>query len=111
MAQPIKALTNYFRASIQELKKVAWPTKAETVRYSTLVIGITLAVAIAIGVLDFALTAGLKALISTTPAPTVQVEQPAQNTALPDIQFEPVDIQSEGGATDDIQFEAAPVEE
>lgn len=49
-------LTNYLRDSYQELKKVVWPTKKETLNHTLLVIGISLGVAIFLGVLDFLFT-------------------------------------------------------
>ena len=36
-----------------EIKKVNWPTKQETLRYTLIVIGISVAVAIFLGSLDF----------------------------------------------------------
>ncbi len=36
-----------------ELRKVNWPTRAQTIRYTSLVIGVSLAVAAFLGVLDF----------------------------------------------------------
>jgi len=46
-------LVNYVKASIEEMKKVTWPTKKETYNYTLLVIGISLVVAIFLGALDF----------------------------------------------------------
>ena len=46
-------LVNYVKASIEEMKKVTWPTKKETYNYTLLVIGISLAVAIFLGALDY----------------------------------------------------------
>ncbi len=46
-------LANYIKASIEEMKKVTWPTKKETYQYTMLVIGISLAVAAFLGGLDF----------------------------------------------------------
>lgn len=46
-------LVNYIKASIEEMKKVTWPTKKETYNYTLLVIGISLAVAIFLGALDY----------------------------------------------------------
>lgn len=48
----MKKLVNYIKASIAEMKKVTWPSKAETQRYTWLVIGISLSVAIFLGALD-----------------------------------------------------------
>jgi len=39
-----------------EMKKVNWPTRQETVRYTLIVIGISVAVAIFLGGLDFVFT-------------------------------------------------------
>lgn len=60
---PIPLLTNYVKVSIEELKKVSWPTRRETIRYSVLVVGIGLALALVIGIVDFGLTSGMQALV------------------------------------------------
>ena len=39
-----------------EMKKVNWPTKKETIRYTLIVIGISIAIAIYLGGLDFIFT-------------------------------------------------------
>ena len=39
-----------------EMKKVNWPTRQETLRYTLIVIGISVAVAIFLGALDFIFT-------------------------------------------------------
>jgi preprotein translocase SecE subunit len=78
---PIKALTTYIRACVEEAKKVAWPTRQETIRFSSLVIGVSLVVAVFFGAID----AGFSKLVSvgltareqafpSAPAPTT--EQP-----------------------------------
>ena len=46
-------LTNYIKASVQEMKKVTWPTKKETTNYTVMVIGISLGTAGFLGLLDF----------------------------------------------------------
>lgn len=40
-----------------EMKKVNWPTKDETIKYTLLVIGISVATAIFLGGIDFSFTA------------------------------------------------------
>ena len=45
-------LSAYLRDSYAELKKVNWPSKKETVRYTLIVIGISLSVALFLGALD-----------------------------------------------------------
>lgn len=42
---PFARLSTYFRESMEESKKITWPTRKETTRYSILVIVITILVA------------------------------------------------------------------
>ncbi|MCF7907055.1 preprotein translocase subunit SecE [Patescibacteria group bacterium] len=56
-------LTNYFKNSARELKRVNWPTKKETVNNTALVIGISLGVALFLGIVDFFLTQILQLVI------------------------------------------------
>ena len=45
MPNPIKATQDYLRSSWGEIKKVTWPTRETTIRYSAIVIVVSLAVA------------------------------------------------------------------
>lgn len=45
------------------MKKVTWPTKKETYNYTILVIGISLAVAVFLGALDFIFNLGLQFIV------------------------------------------------
>jgi len=56
-------IVNYFISAKAELKKVAWPTRQEVTRFSLLVIGISLAIALFFGVVDYILTFGLELII------------------------------------------------
>jgi preprotein translocase subunit SecE len=57
-----KRIQDFFRESKAELKKVSWPTKKQ-VWYSTLVVVLlTVALGVYLGVVDFALTAVLRGL-------------------------------------------------
>ena len=56
--------SNYFKESVVELKKVTWPSKKDTYRYSTLVIGLSLLVAILLGALDYVFNLGLETLLT-----------------------------------------------
>ena len=51
---PSIAPLKFFREVIAELKKVSWPTRAETVKLTGVVIIISIAVALFIGGLDIA---------------------------------------------------------
>lgn len=57
-------ITSYFSESVAELKKVTWPTKKETYNYTLLVIGISIGVAIFLGLLDFIFAQGFQVLIN-----------------------------------------------
>ncbi len=57
-------INNYIKESVIELKKVTWPTKKETYRYTFMVIGLSLLVAIFLGALDFVFNLGLETLIT-----------------------------------------------
>lgn len=54
---------NYIKESIAELKKVTWPTKKETYRYTFLVLTISLLVAVFLGALDYLFNLGFTNLI------------------------------------------------
>jgi len=57
-------LINYIKASIEEMKKVTWPTKKETYNYTLLVIGISIALAAFLGSVDYLFTKGLELIIN-----------------------------------------------
>lgn len=57
-------LTNYIKDSVTEMKKVTWPTKKETTNYTLLVIGISLGVALFLGLLDYLFTTGFQLIIN-----------------------------------------------
>ena len=57
-------LFRYLRESKEELNKVTWPTQKQTVRYSILVVAVSLALALYFGVIDYLLNLGLEALLA-----------------------------------------------
>jgi len=62
MAQPAKKIsmnTNVGRDLIEELKKVTWPTRHDTIRLTTIVIIISLLIGLYIGIIDILLAKGL----------------------------------------------------
>lgn len=59
----ITPLINYIKESIEELKKVSWPTRKETVRLTLIVVIISAVVGAYLGGLDFILNELLKVLI------------------------------------------------
>ncbi len=60
----MNAITTYINESLEDLRLVRWPTRQQAVRFSSIVIGFTLACAVAFGILDFVLSIGLKAILS-----------------------------------------------
>ncbi|RJO58976.1 preprotein translocase subunit SecE [Candidatus Parcubacteria bacterium] len=56
-------LVKYFKESYEELKKVSWPSRKDTVRDTLVVIGVSLGVAIFLSLLDLGLTFGLEKII------------------------------------------------
>lgn len=57
-------LVNYIKGSVEEMKKVTWPTKKETKNYTYLVVGVSLAVAAFLGTLDFIFSYGLDIILN-----------------------------------------------
>ncbi len=61
MAKPVFK-TQFGNGIVEELKKVTWPTREETIRLTVIVIGISLIIGIYIGIIDVLLTKGLELL-------------------------------------------------
>ncbi len=62
----MKAVVNYFRDSILELRKVDWPSRPEVVRH-TLIVAVSVGIAtIIVGVIDFGLARLLEFLVNRT---------------------------------------------
>jgi preprotein translocase subunit SecE len=57
-------LIKYFIESKEEMQKVTWPSQKEVIRYSVIVIIMSLALGVYFGALDFLLQMGLEALIN-----------------------------------------------
>ena len=53
-------LTTYIKESVKKKKKVTWPTKKETYHYTLLIIGISLSMALFIGLLDYGFSTVIK---------------------------------------------------
>ncbi len=59
----INKLGKYIIESKDELKKVVWPSRKVTIKYTLIVIGISLATAAFLGAVDFVLNLGLERII------------------------------------------------
>lgn len=56
MTKTTKKIKKFFQEVKVEMKKVNWPTKKETAKYTVIVLGTTIAVAVYLGALDFLFT-------------------------------------------------------
>lgn len=56
MNKNVMARPGFFGDIIDELKKVTWPAKKETIRLTIIVIGISLIIGLYIGIIDVLLT-------------------------------------------------------
>jgi len=89
---PIQSVIEYFRTSKAELEKVSWPSKKDTIRYSSIVIVASVAAAIFFGVLDYGLHEGVTSLVrrapaaATAPTDTVPLESPIVPDLLPQVE-------------------------
>lgn len=54
---------NYLKASREELAKVVWPNRETTINHTVMVIGISLAVALFLGLIDLGLSQLLEKVI------------------------------------------------
>ena len=59
----MKKLITFVKEAKAELVKVNWPTKKQTINYTLIVIGISLAVAVFLGGLDYFFAEILKKII------------------------------------------------
>lgn len=60
----MKKIFSYFSEVLLELKKVTWPKRNEVIQLLSLVIAISLVVAIFVGGVDYSLTKALENLVA-----------------------------------------------
>ncbi len=63
MGNLLQKTTTFLKEARVELKKVNWPTRQETIKYTLIIIGLSAAVSIFLGGLDFAFTTVLNKFI------------------------------------------------
>lgn len=63
---PLTWLVRYVRESLEELRKVSWPSRQTTVRYSVLVIVLCVILAAFFAGIDWLFTQGLAQLVTLT---------------------------------------------
>lgn len=101
MTNPITFTVDYFRSARAELEKVTWPSRIEVIRYTALVIGVSVVLAAFFAALDVGLNLGISALVNRH-APTAA---PATQNApvVPDLQPSAVQATDKNGNPIDIQ--------
>ncbi|MFA5935893.1 MAG: preprotein translocase subunit SecE [Patescibacteria group bacterium] len=102
---PVKALTDYLRSAKAELEKVTWPSRKDTIRYSSLVLGVSVLVAVFFAGLDFGLNRIVTLQLESRDGTTQQqpVADPAPVTpVVPGLDIEP---QSGDFRPSDVQVE------
>lgn len=57
------AIIKYFQEAKEEIQKVVWPSKKQVINNTWLVIGISLSVAVFIGIVDYLLNLGISTLV------------------------------------------------
>ncbi|MCW1892462.1 MAG: preprotein translocase subunit SecE [Candidatus Uhrbacteria bacterium] len=93
MANPVNDFITYVRSSIAELKKVTWPTKQQTIRYSAMVVAVSVGVAIFFGALDFGFSRLVTYTLSTRQA--TPVENVTPENVVPTLEPEVTEVKTE----------------
>jgi preprotein translocase subunit SecE len=53
----------YFKESKEELRKVTWPSRKDAIKHTLIVIGVSVSVAVFLGLADYLMNLGLEQLI------------------------------------------------
>lgn len=59
----VQTITTYFRGAVEEVRKVSWPTKKQVIEYSAIVIGLSVAMGVFFGALDYIFNLGLTEIL------------------------------------------------
>lgn len=59
----MEKIRQFLREAYSEMQKVSWPTREQTIQYTTLVIVISVSVAVFLGVLDYMFGSVIKSVI------------------------------------------------
>lgn len=60
----VNPISKYIRETRGELRKVTWPTREESQRLTAIVLGVTIAMSIFLGLLDFVFSSGVQGLVT-----------------------------------------------
>lgn len=63
MTNVVTKIKDYFYGAYHEARKVTWPTRKQTINYSTVVVALTVGLAIFFAVVDRVLNLGLEQIL------------------------------------------------
>jgi preprotein translocase SecE subunit len=66
MKSAMNAISKYINDALEELRHVRWPTRNQAIRLSTIVVIFVIICAAFFGAIDYALSQGLKFILSLT---------------------------------------------
>lgn len=58
-------LSKYFRDTFAEMRQVAWPTQSQALKYTALVVGISVFVALFVAAFDYLFSLGINAIVTS----------------------------------------------
>lgn len=103
----VEKITDYLRSAKAEMFKVSWPSRRDTIRYSALIIGLSVVVAVFFASLDYGFTrlfdatilsfTRSRASVNITPTqtapitPTIPTTEPTQNGTVDLNQAKPIE--------------------
>jgi preprotein translocase SecE subunit len=103
MTNPIKAVSDYLKSSTAELKKVTWPSREMTIRYSVMVIVVSLGLAAFFAALDFGLSKAVTAAL-TARTQSMQAQPPATPPTVTPT------VEATASGTSDVKVTPLPIE-
>lgn len=94
MINPIKSLIEYIKTSIAEMRKVTWPTKDATIRYTAIIIVVTVALAASFAVLDIGFSKLITTVLTGENTPSQSTDATTEQPITPDLEV--TDIEATG---------------
>lgn len=80
---PVKQLISYLKSSKEEFKKVTWPTRKQIIRYSALVIGVSVSISVFFALLDYGFTELIRVTLVQRAAEKAAITQTEQQPVVP----------------------------
>lgn len=99
-------LREYLRSSQKELEAVRWPTRQETIRYSALVIGVSVVFAIFFGLLDLGLNSLVQSYVERQP---IQETQTPITEDITPTSTNPIEVEAITASGTPTMIKAVPV--